>query len=217
VIPAFNAFKIPDEISDDLASIFDPFGNAVHAALSFNLVGEDVLITGAGPIGIMAGAVAKHVGARNVVITDVNDYRLDLAFKMGVTRAVNVAEEKLEDVMAELGMTEGFDVGLEMSGVPAAFNTMLDTMNHSGRIAMLGIPPSNMAIDWNQVIFKGLTIKGIYGREMFETWYKMVSLIQSGLDLNPIITHHFNIDDFQQGFDIMRSGQSGKVILDWQT
>lgn len=217
VIPAFNAFKIPDEISDDLASIFDPFGNAVHAALSFNLVGEDVLITGAGPIGIMAGAVAKHVGARNVVITDVNDYRLDLAFKMGVTRAVNVAEEKLEDVMAELGMTEGFDVGLEMSGVPAAFNTMLDTMNHSGRIAMLGIPPSNMAIDWNQVIFKGLTIKGIYGREMFETWYKMVSLIQSGLDLNPIITHHFNVDDFQQGFDIMRSGQSGKVILDWQT
>ncbi len=215
VIPAFNAFKIPDEISDDLASIFDPFGNAVHAALSFNLVGEDVLITGAGPIGIMAGAVAKHVGARNVVITDVNDYRLDLAFKMGVTRAVNVAEEKLEDVMAELGMTEGFDVGLEMSGVPAAFNTMLDTMNHSGRIAMLGIPPSNMAIDWNQVIFKGLTIKGIYGREMFETWYKMVSLIQSGLDLNPIITHHFNVDDFQQGFDIMRSGQSGKVILDW--
>lgn len=215
VIPAFNAFKIPDEISDDLAAIFDPFGNAVHAALSFNLVGEDVLITGAGPIGIMAGAVAKHVGARNVVITDVNDYRLDLAFKMGVTRAVNVAEEKLEDVMAELGMTEGFDVGLEMSGVPAAFNTMLDTMNHSGRIAMLGIPPSNMAIDWNQVIFKGLTIKGIYGREMFETWYKMVSLIQSGLDLNPIITHHFNVDDFQQGFDIMRSGQSGKVILDW--
>ena len=215
VIPAYNAFKIPDNISDELASIFDPFGNAVHTALSFDLVGEDVLITGAGPIGIMAAAVAKHVGARYVVITDVNEYRLELARKMGATRAVNVANEKLEDVMKELGMTEGFDVGLEMSGVPSAFTNMLSNMNHGGKIAMLGIPPSDMAVDWNQVIFKGLVIKGIYGREMFETWYKMASLIQSGLDLSPIITHQFPIDEFQQGFDTMLSGQSGKVILDW--
>ena len=215
VIPAFNAFKIPDDISDDLASIFDPFGNAVHTALSFDLVGEDVLITGAGPIGIMAAAVCKHVGARHVVITDVNEYRLDLARKMGATRAVNVMNEKLEDVMAELGMTEGFDVGLEMSGVPSAFNSMLSTMNHGGKIAMLGIPPSSMGVDWNQVIFKGLVIKGIYGREMFETWYKMASLLQSGLDISPIITHRFPIDEFQQGFDVMGSGQSGKVILSW--
>ena len=186
VIPALNAFKIPDNISDDLASIFDPFGNAVHTALSFDLVGEDVLVSGAGPIGIMAAAVAKHVGARNVVITDVNEYRLELARKMGITRAVNVAKENLNDVMAELGMTEGFDVGLEMSGAPPAFRTMLDTMNHGGRIAMLGIPPSDMSIDWTKVIFKGLFIKGIYGREMFETWYKMAALIQSGLDLSPI-------------------------------
>ena len=216
VIPAFNAFKIPDNISDELASIFDPFGNAVHTALSFDLVGEDVLITGAGPIGIMAAAVAKHVGARHVVITDVNEYRLELARKMGATRAVNVANEKLEDVMTDLGMTEGFDIGLEMSGVPSAFNSMLNNMNHGGKIAMLGIPPSDMAVDWNQVIFKGLVIKGIYGREMFETWYKMASLIQSGLDLTPIITHHYKVDDFQKGFDMMRSGMSGKVILDWE-
>lgn len=215
VIPAYNAFKIPDNISDELASIFDPFGNAVHTALSFDLVGEDVLITGAGPIGIMAAAVAKHVGARHVVITDINPYRLALAEKMGATKAVNVAEQKLEDVMAELGMTEGFDVGLEMSGVPVAFNSMLNNMNHGGKIAMLGIPPSDMAVDWNQVIFKGLVIKGIYGREMFETWYKMASLIQSGLDISPIITHQFPIDEFQQGFETMGSGQSGKVILNW--
>ncbi len=215
VIPAYNAFKIPDDISDDLAAIFDPFGNAVHTALSFDLVGEDVLITGAGPIGIMAAAVARHVGARHVVITDVNQYRLDLATKMGATRAVNVASTDLKQVMEELGMTEGFDVGLEMSGVQSAFEGMLDTMNNGGKIAMLGIPPSDMGIDWTQVIFKGLTIKGIYGREMFETWYKMASLIQSGLDLMPIITHHFDIDDFQKGFDQMGSGQSGKVILDW--
>jgi threonine 3-dehydrogenase len=215
VIPAFNAFKIPSNISDELAAIFDPFGNAVHTALSFDLVGEDVLITGAGPIGIMAAAVAKHVGARHVVITDVNEYRLELARKMGATRAVNVATEKLEDVMAELDMTEGFDVGLEMSGVPSAFNSMLNNMNHGGKIAMLGIPPSDMAVDWNQVIFKGLVIKGIYGREMFETWYKMASLIQSGLDLNPILTHEFHINDFQEGFDTMISGQSGKVIINW--
>ncbi|NQY86676.1 MAG: L-threonine 3-dehydrogenase [Colwellia sp.] len=216
VIPAYNAFKLPDEISDDLAAIFDPFGNAVHTALSFDLVGEDVLITGAGPIGIMAAAVARHVGARHVVITDINEYRLNLARKMGVTRAVNVAKENLTEVMAELGMTEGFDVGLEMSGVPIAFTTMLDNMNNGGKIAMLGIPSEAMAIDWSHVIFKGLTIKGIYGREMFETWYKMASLIQSGLDLSPIITHQYNIDDFQQGFDVMRSGQSGKVILNWE-
>ena len=215
VIPAFNAFKIPDNISDDLASIFDPFGNAVHTALSFDLVGEDVLVSGAGPIGIMAAAVARHVGARHVVITDVNEYRLELARKMGITRAVNVSKESLTDVMAELGMTEGFDVGLEMSGAPPAFRAMLDTMNHGGRIAMLGIPPSDMSIDWTKVIFKGLFIKGIYGREMFETWYKMAALIQSGLDLSPIITHRFSIDEFQQGFDAMRSGQSGKVILSW--
>ncbi|WP_025822087.1 L-threonine 3-dehydrogenase [Shewanella marina] len=215
VIPAFNAFKIPHDISDDLAAIFDPFGNAVHTALSFDLVGEDVLITGAGPIGIMAAAVCRHVGARHVVITDVNPYRLELAEKMGATRAVDVSKQSIKDVMHELGMTEGFDVGLEMSGVPSAFHTMLDTMNHGGKIAMLGIPGDNMAIDWSQVIFKGLTIKGIYGREMFETWYKMASLIQSGLDITPIITHHYPIDDFQQGFEQMRSGASGKVILNW--
>ena len=215
VIPAFNAFKIPDNISDELASIFDPFGNAVHTALSFDLVGEDVLITGAGPIGIMAAAVAKHVGARHVVITDLNPYRLALAEKMGATRAVNVSTTSLKDVMNELGMTEGFDVGLEMSGVPVAFRDMLDKMNNGGKVAMLGIPPTDVAVDWNQVIFKGLTIKGIYGREMFETWYKMASLIQSGLDLSPIITHQFGIDDFQKGFDTMGSGESGKVILNW--
>ncbi|MEC8295995.1 MAG: L-threonine 3-dehydrogenase [Pseudomonadota bacterium] len=216
VIPAFNAFKIPGNISDDLASIFDPFGNAVHTALSFDLVGEDVLITGAGPIGIMAAAVAKHVGARHVVVTDINPYRLELAKKMGATRAVDVSKDDLKDVMNELGMTEGFDVGLEMSGVPVAFRDMLNKMNHGGKIAMLGIPPQDVAIDWNQVIFKGLVIKGIYGREMFETWYKMASLLQSGLDLSPIITHTFSIDDFQKGFDTMGSGHSGKVILDWQ-
>ncbi|NRA60403.1 MAG: L-threonine 3-dehydrogenase [Psychrobium sp.] len=215
VIPAFNAFKLPDDISDDLAAVFDPFGNAVHTALSFDLVGEDVLITGAGPIGIMAAAICKHVGARHVVITDVNPYRLELAAKMGATRVVNVANESLDDVMKELGMTEGFDVGMEMSGVPSAFKGMLESMNHGGRIAMLGIPPSDMSIDWDQIIFKGLVIKGIYGREMFETWYKMASLIQSGLDISPIITHHFHIDDFQKGFDAMGSGQSGKVILSW--
>lgn len=215
VIPAFNAFPIPDDISDDLASIFDPFGNAVHTALSFNLVGEDVLITGAGPIGIMAVAIARHVGARHVVITDVNDYRLSLAASMGATRTVNVARENLKEVMGELHMCEGFDVGLEMSGNPQAFRQMLETMNHGGKVALLGIPPANTAIDWNQVIFKGLEIKGVYGREMFETWYKMVALIQSGLDISPIITHHFSVDDFQQGFDAMLSGQSGKVILNW--
>jgi threonine 3-dehydrogenase len=216
VIPAFNAFKIPEDIPDEIAAIFDPFGNATHTALSFNLVGEDVLITGAGPIGIMAAAIARHVGARHVVITDVNDYRLDLARRMGATRAVNVETTKLADVMAELGMTEGFDVGMEMSGVPSAFADMLACMNHGGKIALLGIPPADMAIDWNQVIFKGLEIKGIYGREMFETWYKMVAMLQSGLDLSPMITHRFAVDDFEAGFAAMLSGRSGKVILDWE-
>lgn len=215
VIPAFNAFRIPDNISDDLAAIFDPFGNAVHTALAYDLVGEDVLITGAGPIGIMAAAVARRAGARHTVVTDINEYRLELAQRMGATRTVNVSQRSLTDVMQEIGMTEGFDVGLEMSGVPSAFEQMLGSMNHGGRMALLGIPPGSMAIDWNQVIFKGLTLKGIYGREMFETWYKMASLIQSGLDLTPMITHRFAVDDFQQGFDVMASGQSGKVILDW--
>ena len=214
-LPAENVFPIPDDISDDMAAIFDPFGNAVHTALAFDLVGEDVLITGAGPIGIMAAAVCRHVGARHVVITDVNPYRLELAQKMGVTYAMDATKEKLPDVMGKLGMTEGFDVGLEMSGIESAFRGMLATMHHGGKIAMLGIPPGEMAIDWNLVIFKGLTIKGIYGREMFETWYKMTSMLQSGLDISPIITHHFSIDEYQDGFDIMRSGQSGKVILNW--
>ncbi|VUZ26503.1 L-threonine 3-dehydrogenase [uncultured Comamonas sp.] len=217
VIPAFNAFKIPHDIPDDLAAIFDPFGNATHTALSFNLVGEDVLITGAGPIGIMAVAIARHVGARNVVITDVNDYRLELARRMGATRAVNVSRESLRGVMEDLHMSEGFDVGLEMSGVPTAFTAMLEHMNHGGKIALLGIPPANTAIDWNQVIFKGLEIKGIYGREMFETWYKMVAMLQSGLDLSPIVTHRFPVGEFEAGFDAMLSGQSGKVILDWES
>ena len=215
VIPAFNAFKIADEISDDLAAIFDPYGNAVHTALSFDLVGEDVLITGAGPIGIMAAAICKHVGARHVVVTDVNEFRLVLSKKLGATVAVNIAEQNLNDVMSNLGMTEGFDVGLEMSGVPQAFNNMLDTMNNGGRIAILGIPSKPIEFDVNKVIFKGLTLKGIYGREMFETWYKMASLLQSGLNINEVITHQYPIDEFQQGFDMMRSGQSGKVILNW--
>lgn len=215
VIPAENAYKIPDDISDEIASILDPFGNAAHTALSFDLVGEDVLITGAGPIGIMAAAIAKHVGARHVVITDMNDYRLELAKKMGATRTVNVTKEKLEDVMTEIGMTEGFDVGLEMSGAPPAFESMLNTMNHGGKVAMLGIPSSDMAIDWNQVIFKGLVIKGIYGREMYETWYKMIAMVQSGLDISPIITHRFDIDKFEEGFETMAGGQSGKVVLSW--
>lgn len=214
-IPALNAFKIPDDISDDMAAIFDPFGNAVHTALTFNLVGEDVLITGAGPIGIMAVAIARHVGARHIVITDVNDYRLNLAKKMGATRAVNVSHTSLSDVMSELRMAEGFDVALEMSGVPSAFESLLKHINHGGRIALLGILPPNTAIDWDQIIFKGLEIKGIYGREMFETWYKMVAMLQSGLDLSPIVTHHFPVEQFEAGFSAMLSGQSGKVILDW--
>ncbi|MEI6737754.1 MAG: zinc-binding dehydrogenase, partial [Pseudomonadota bacterium] len=206
----------PESISDDLAAIFEPYGNATHTALSFNLVGEDVLITGAGPIGIMAVAIARHVGARHIVITDVNDYRLGLAMKMGATRAVNVSQSSLQDVMLELGMVEGFDVGMEMSGVPSAFQSLLASMNHGGKVALLGIPPSNTVIDWNEVIFKGLEIKGVYGREMFETWYKMVAMLQSGLDLSPILTHQFPVEEFEKGFATMLSGQSGKVILNWE-
>jgi threonine 3-dehydrogenase len=214
-IPAGNAFKLSPAISDDVASILDPFGNATHTALAFNMVGEDVLITGAGPIGIMAVAIARFVGARHVVITDVNDYRLGLARKMGASRAINISRESLDQTMKDLDMQEGFDVGLEMSGNPAALRELLRTMHHGGSVAILGIPPEDTAIDWNQVIFKGLTLKGIYGREMFETWYKMQSLLQSGLSLDPIITHHFAIADYLKGFETMGSGESGKVILDW--
>ncbi|MCH8959039.1 MAG: L-threonine 3-dehydrogenase [Proteobacteria bacterium] len=214
-IPAQNVFKLPDSIGDDIAAILDPLGNATHTALSFDLVGEDVLITGAGPIGIMAVAIARHAGARHVVITDVNDYRLDLARKMGASVAHNVANGSLEEVMDTLGMTEGFDVGLEMSGNPIALRDLLRTMHHGGKVALLGLQPEDTAIDWKQIIFKGLEIKGIYGREMFETWYKMTSMLQSGLDISPVITHHFPVSEYQEGFDIMRSGQSGKVILDW--
>ncbi len=214
-VPAFNVFKLPDSISDDMASILDPLGNATHTALSFDLVGEDVLITGAGPIGIMAVAIARYAGARHVVITDVNDYRLSLAEKMGATRALNVTRDSIEDVMSDLGMVEGFDVGMEMSGNPQAFRDMLRTMHHGGKIALLGIMPADTGIDWDAVIFKGLVIKGVYGREMFETWYKMASMLQSGLNIDPVITHHFPCEDYQPAFDLMESGQSGKIILDW--
>lgn len=214
-LPAFNAFKLKDEIPDEWASIFDPFGNAVHTTLAFDIIGEDILITGAGPIGCMAVAICKHVGARNIVITDVNDYRLELARKMGATRAVNVTQESIPDVMSELGIKVGFDIGLEMSGNPSAFGQMLDLMIHGGKVALLGLLPKSTAIDWDQVIFKGLLVKGIYGREMFETWYKMSALIQSGLDLSPMITHRYSVDNYQEAFEIMASGQSGKVILDW--
>jgi len=214
-VPSFNVFKLPDSISYEMASILDPLGNATHTALSFDLVGEDVLVTGAGPIGMMAVAIARFAGARHVVITDVNDYRLDLARKMGATRALNVTSETIDDAMRILGMEEGFDVGMEMSGNPQAFRDMVRTMHHGGKIAMLGIPPGDMAINWNEVIFKGLVIKGIYGREMFETWYKMSSMLQSGLNMDPVITHHFDIDEFQPAFELMESGQTGKVILHW--
>ena len=215
VIPAENAFKLPGTIPDDIASFMDPYGNATHTALSFDLVGEDVLITGAGPIGVMAVAIARHVGARHVVITDVNDYRLELAKKLGATRAVNVKITSIEDTMSQLGMTEGFDVGLEMSGNGDAFRSMFKAMNHGGRVAILGIPPNDVSIDWNQVIFKGLVLKGVYGREMFETWYKMTAMLQSGLDVSSVLTHRFPIKDFQQAFEVMRTGASGKVVLDW--
>ncbi|HNP34959.1 MAG TPA: L-threonine 3-dehydrogenase [Woeseiaceae bacterium] len=214
-VPAFNVFKLPADISDDMAAILDPLGNATHTALSFDLVGEDVLITGAGPIGMMAVAIARFSGARHIVITDINDYRLGLAKQMGATATLNVTRDSLDNTMQQLGMTEGFDVGMEMSGNPKAFRDMLRTMHHGGKIAILGIPPDETSIDWTQVIFKGLFLKGIYGREMFETWYKMTSMLQSGLNIAPIITHHFDIDDFQPAFEMMESGHSGKVILNW--
>jgi threonine 3-dehydrogenase len=214
-LPMTNIWHHAKDIDRDVAAIFDPLGNAVHTALSFNVLGEDVLITGAGPIGIMATAVARHAGARFVVITDMNPYRLSLAERLGVTRAVDVRSCQLADVQRELGMTEGFDVGLEMSGNPTALRDMLANMCHGGKIAMLGIPAEEIAIDWNLVVFNMITIKGIYGREMYETWYKMTVMIQSGLDIRPVITHRLHYTDFEDGFEAMRSGQSGKVVLDW--
>lgn len=215
-LPASNVVKIPDGIPDDIVAFFDPFGNAAHTALSFDLVGEDVLITGAGPIGCIAAAICKFAGARHVVITDVNEYRLDLARKMGATRAVNVTKENLKDVMKDLKMTEGFDVGLEMSGNAEAFRGMVDVLRAAGKIALLGIPPGDMSIDWGKFIFKGITLKGIYGREMFETWHKMIAMVQSGLDLSPMVTHRFPANEYQKAFEVMASGQSGKVLLEWE-
>lgn len=214
-IPMTNIWHCDRNIPLDVLSCFDPLGNAVHSALAFDLLGEDVLITGAGPIGIMAAAVAKHAGARHIVITDVNPYRLELAKKMGVTRAVDVSKTSINEVMKELDMKEGFDVGLEMSGNEAAFKSMVDAMFHGGKIALLGIQKPETIIDWDKVVFNGLTIKGIYGREMYETWYKMTVMIQSGLDISPVITHRYHIDEFEKGFEVMRSGNSGKVVLNW--
>jgi len=214
-VPAVNICPLPPQVNDEIGAILDPLGNAAHTTLSFDLVGEDVLITGAGPIGIMAVAIARRVGAHHIVVTDVNDFRLELAKQMGATRVVNVQRENLHNVMDELIMLEGFDVGLEMSGVPEAFAAMLNTLNHGAKVAMLGLLPDGTGIEWTQVIFKGLEIHGIYGRRMFETWYKMISMIQSGLDLSSIITHRFEVDEFQTGFDITAAGQSGKVVLNW--
>ncbi|AXC51059.1 L-threonine 3-dehydrogenase [Paracoccus suum] len=214
-LPQSNVVPIPDDIPDEIAAIFDPFGNAVHTALSFDCVGEDVLVTGAGPIGIMGAMVAQRAGARKVVVTDINPGRLALARSLGIPYAVNVAEQDLREVMAEIGMREGFDIGLEMSGAAPAFRQMIDVMNNGGKIAILGIAPAGFEIDWNQVIFKMLTLKGIYGREMYETWYKMIALVQSGLDLTPLITHRLPIAQFEEGFAAMRSGEAGKVVLDW--
>jgi threonine 3-dehydrogenase len=215
-VPMTNVWHHRDGVDEDVASIFDPFGNAVHTALTFEVLGEDVLITGAGPIGIMAAAIVKHAGARHVVVTDVNDYRLDLARQMGTTVALNVTRGSIEEVQKSLGMKEGFDVGLEMSGNTAAFRSMVNNMCHGGKIAMLGIPSEEMAIDWNKVVFNMLTIKGIYGREMYETWYQMSVMLESGLNIKPVITHRFHYTEFQQGFEAMLSGQSGKVVLDWR-
>jgi threonine 3-dehydrogenase len=215
-LPTTNVWVHDPSIPRDVQAIFDPFGNAVHTALSFDVLGEDVLITGAGPIGIMAAAVVKHAGARHVVITDVNPYRLELARKLGVSLAVDVSKQRVADAQKQLGMKEGFDVGLEMSGNSAAFREMLANLCHGGKIAMLGIPDREMAIDWNLVIFNMLTIKGIYGREMYETWYKMTVMLQSGLDIRPVITHRFPYQDFQRGFDVMLTGNCGKVILSWE-
>ncbi len=215
-VPMTNVWHHKPDIDLEVASIFDPFGNAVHTALSFELLGEDVLITGAGPIGIMGVAIAKHAGARFVVVTDVNDYRLDLAKQMGADVALNVKRGCLRDVQKQLGMKEGFDVGLEMSGNASAFHDMIESLAHGGKIAMLGIPSEPIAIDWNKVVFNMLTLKGIYGREMYETWYKMTVMLESGLDIKPVITHRFHFTEFEKGFEAMLSGQSGKVILDWQ-
>ena len=214
-IPGSNLQPVPADISDDVASILDPLGNAVHTALHFDLVGEDVLITGAGPIGIMATAIARHVGARYIVVTDVNDYRLDLAESMGADRELNVTTDTVASVMADLGMREGFDVGLEMSGNPEALHDMITTMDNGGKIALLGIPPKQAPIDWNDIVFKGLTLQGIYGRRMFETWYKMLAMLETGLDVSKVITHHFDAENFEDALEVMRSGDSGKVILDW--
>ncbi len=214
-IPASNIWRCDPRIPEDVLACFDPFGNAVHTALSFDLLGEDVLITGAGPIGIMAVAVAKHAGARYVVITDVNDFRLDLAKRMGATRAINANNDTIENAFNELGMKEGFDVGMEMSGNPMAFQSLIKNMYHGGKIAILGIQKPETVVDWNAIVFNSLTIKGIYGREMFETWYKMTSMILSGLDISPVITHHFHYTEYEKAFDVMASGQSGKVILNW--
>lgn len=214
-LPAFNVVPLPDEISDDIGAILDPLGNAVHTALSFDLVGEDVLITGAGPIGIMAAAVARHVGARHVVITDVNPARLELAGRVADVVPVNVAEQDLKEVEDGLKMSEGFDVGLEMSGSQAALDQMIEALVMGGRIALLGIPPGKSPVDWSRIVFKAITIKGVYGREIFETWYKMIAMLQNGLDVGGVITHHFGVDDFEQGFAVMKSGTSGKVVLDW--
>ncbi len=214
-IPESNVVPVPHDVPDEIAAIFDPFGNAVHTALSFDLVGEDVLVTGAGPIGIMGAMVAKRSGARKVVITDINPKRLALAKKAGIDYVVDASKENLADVMKAIGMKEGFDIGLEMSGAAPAFRDMIDKMNNGGKIAILGIAATGFEIDWNKVIFKMLTLKGIYGREMFETWYKMIAFVQGGLDLTPIITHRIAIDDFASGFEAMRSGNSGKVVMDW--
>jgi len=216
-MPEANIWHHADGIDRDIAAIFDPFGNAVHTAMAFPVLGEDVLITGAGPIGIMAGAVVRHAGARHVVVTDVNPRRLELARKVGVTRTVDVREENLTDVQRELGMDEGFDIGLEMSGSADAIRDMLDQMCHGGHIALLGIPSGDVAIDWNEVVFKGLTLRGIYGREMYETWYLMTVMIQSGLDISPVITDRFAAADFEEAFATAANGDSGKVILDWET
>ncbi len=214
-IPEANVVPVPGDIPDEIAAIFDPLGNAVHTALSFDLVGEDVLVTGAGPIGIMGALVAQKVGARKVVITDIAPYRLDLARRMGVQHVVDVGHQQLRDVMDKIGMTEGFDVGLEMSGAAPAMRQMISRMNNGGKVALLGIAPTEFAVDWNTVIFRMLEIKGIYGREMFETWYKMIALVQSGLDVSGLITHRIGIDDFEAGFAAMISGKSGKVVMDW--
>ncbi len=215
VLPEENVFVVPDHIDDDLAAVLDPLGNATHTALRYDLVGEDVLITGAGPIGAMAAAIARHIGARHVVITDINPYRLELASKLGATRAVDVSHDELAPVMQQLGMTEGFDVGLEMSGAESALNQLLDAMNHGGRVALLGLPAGPLTVDVNDVIFKGLEMQGIYGRRIFETWYKMSAMLQSGLDVSPIITHHFPATQFEAAFDVVAAGECGKVILDW--